>query len=181
MDVLQLWWLMLKQSEAILQLCQTFPHRQVDQSSALQSHVLTRSFLRRETADPTAATKGKRWTSAGSQICQVITKLCIKHWHKHRCAHTNLACSMCCTSTHTHTHTLFSFLSITTFVLAEDRTECLLLWSWPSWSGSCCPNPAGEVWNKDLSALAKTYHKHRSWTSSSVCKTKFILNSLCRT
>lgn len=107
MDVLQLWWLMLKQSEAILQLCQTFPHRQVDQSSALQSHVLTRSFLRRETADPTAATKGKRWTSAGSQICQVITKLCIKHWHKHRCAHTNLACSMCCTSTHTHAHTVF--------------------------------------------------------------------------
>lgn len=112
MDVLQVWWLMLKQSEAILQLWQTlqsFPHRQVDQCSALQSHVLTRSFLRRETADPTAATKGKRWTSAGSQICQVITKLCIKHWHKHRCAHTNLACSMCCTSTHTRTHCFLFF------------------------------------------------------------------------
>lgn len=128
---------------------------------------LTCSFLRGETGDQSAATKGKRWTTAGSQNCQVITKVCIEHWHKHRCAHTDVACSMCL-DTHTHTGTLLSFLSITTFVLAKERADCLLLWSWPSWWGNCSPNYVGEVWNQTPSALAKsTMSTEAEWATVS--------------
>lgn len=118
---------------------------------------LTCRFLRGETGDQTAATEGKRWTTASSQNCKVITKLCIEHWHKHRCAHTDLAMYL---KTQAHSSLFFPLWPL---FLAEDRADCLLLWFWPSWWRSCCPNSVGEVWNQTPSALAKTHNEHRSW------------------
>lgn len=71
---------------------------------------LTCSLLRGETGVQTAACTGTPWTTAGPQTCQVITKLCIEHWHKHRCERTDLAFSVCL-DTHSHAGRLTAFFS----------------------------------------------------------------------
>lgn len=68
----------------------------------------------------------------------------------------------------THKGWARSSLSIMTFVLAKERADCLLLWSWPSRYGSCCLLERCEI------KLHPLQQKLRSWMSYRVCNYKLI-------
>ncbi len=158
LDVLQVWWHMQKLSESVSQLCQTLrfvPHRRwsfVQIFNRLfdfsyEGKQATRLQPLKGNAEPLQAAKPAKSSQNSASNTDINTDV-----------HTDLACFMYL-SPHTysiHTHIeAHCFVSIITFVLAQERTDCLLLWSWPSLQGSCCPNRAREVWNQNPSALAK--------------------------
>lgn len=152
----QVQWQMQKQSESIPQLCQilqNITHVPVDRwRAALQSLVWLVVYMRGNRLQPL---KGNTEPLQATKTAKSSLK-CIEHLHKHRCAHTGFACFRVPKHTQTYTWTPLTFLSILTFVLAGERADCLLLWSWPSWSGSLCPNSVGEVWNQSSSVSTKT-------------------------
>lgn len=94
---------------------------------------LTRSFLRGETGDQTAATKRGNAEPLQAAKTAKSSQNSVSNIDINTDVHTQTL-PVSCTSTHslTHTGTLLSFLSIITFVLADDCADCLLLWSWPS-------------------------------------------------
>lgn len=168
LDLLQLQWQMQKHSESISQLCQNLqniPHRLVHHCCAvLQSLVLLvasyegKQPIRLQPLKGNAAPLQAAKTAKSSQ--NSVSNIDIN-----TDVHTQ---TLPVPRTSTHTGTPLSFLSIMTFVLAKDCTDCLLLWSWPSWQGSCYPNSVGEVWNQTPSALAKlTKSTEAEWASMS--------------
>lgn len=109
---------------------------------------------------------GNAWTTTGSRMCRVIIKPCIKHRHKHRCAHTRVP-----QHSHTHSCRLPTFLSIATFVWVKracDRLTPVVLTHVVI--VAAVQTPDREAWKKTcLLGLKKTkkHNEDRSWRSSS--------------
>ena len=133
LDVLQVWWRVQKQSKSISQLCQTLQpvaHRPVDRRWALlQSPVslvvcyegkqaITLQPLKGN-AEPLQAAKTAK--SSQNSVSNIDINTDVHTYTQRPCLF------------HVHKHTrAFLFFPSWPLCLAENRTDCLLLWLWPS-------------------------------------------------